>query len=375
MAILNISISDLTAIKLLNSGMEWMRKTKRKVQSNHPFWSFSYSWESSKKSFCDTVLRGQYFLSPIKLFSLSDKQERPAFQYDAPDTLLLKSLALLLKEHMCPHLSWRCTHLAGNGGIKGAVKQIHEAINSGKYRFVFRTDVKSYYDSINPDLLIAMLKEYISDAKIIDIISKYLHRCVHKDGEYKCIDYGIPLGCALSPIMGALYLDKLDRAMEELEKKGIFYVRYMDDWVILAPNRYTFREAIRTVNTILEQLKLIKHPDKTFIGKLSRGFEALGYQFQECIGITGPSKTSIKRFTERYLERQAQYESGESLQEYVKEWLSWAFGGLGDAANYMRCRIDTLIIKINKIVNKHKEYEYTIVNKKNIPDFSIAYNV
>ena len=192
-----------------------------------------------------------------------------------------------------------------------------------------------------------MLREHITDPKILDLLHQYIHRCVHKNGEYKRIDSGIPIGCSLSPIMAALYLNKLDCAMEKLESKGIFYVRFNDDLVILSPNRYKFRDAIRTVNEIFAELALEKHPDKTFIGKLSHGFTFLGYHFQEFIGITGPSETSINLFTERISERKARYDSRGSIQKYVKRWFSYVCGGLNGALNFFLHPVDELLTTIN----------------------------
>ncbi len=53
----------------------------------------------------------------------------------------------------------------------------------------------------------------------------------------------------------------------------------MDDWVILAPCRWKIGAAPRIVNQTLDELKLDKHPDKTFIGKIEKGFDFLGYTF------------------------------------------------------------------------------------------------
>ena len=53
----------------------------------------------------------------------------------------------------------------------------------------------------------------------------------------------------------------------------------MDDWVILAKTRWALRRVVQQVNTILDHLKLEKHPDKTFIGRIDRGFDFLGYRF------------------------------------------------------------------------------------------------
>jgi RNA-directed DNA polymerase len=57
----------------------------------------------------------------------------------------------------------------------------------------------------------------------------------------------------------------------------LFYVRYMDDVIVLAPTHRTLRQAVRVLNRVLGSLGLDKHPDKTFIGKIARGFDFLGY--------------------------------------------------------------------------------------------------
>jgi len=75
--------------------------------------------------------------------------------------------------------------------------------------------------------------------------------------------------------MGAVFLDVLDQRMEAT---GLTYVRFMDDWVILAPTRWKLRKAIRIVCETLAELQVEQHPDKTFIGRISRGFDFLGYQ-------------------------------------------------------------------------------------------------
>ena len=76
--------------------------------------------------------------------------------------------------------------------------------------------------------------------------------------------------------MGALYLKPLDDRMAEIE---LFYARFMDDWVILAPTRWKLRRAIKAVNEALTDLKVEQHPDKTFIGRITRGKDFLGYTF------------------------------------------------------------------------------------------------
>ena len=75
--------------------------------------------------------------------------------------------------------------------------------------FVFRTDVKRYYAIISHDILFSQLRDVIDDPRLLDLLRQYLRRTVYDDGLYEDIDQGISLGCPLSPLMGALFLDRL----------------------------------------------------------------------------------------------------------------------------------------------------------------------
>jgi len=123
--------------------------------------------------------------------------------------------------------------------------------------------------------------------------------------------------------MGAFYLKLLD---ERMETTGLPYARFMDDWVILAPSRWKLRAAIRLVNETLAELKVQQHPDKTFIGRVSRGFDFLGYL------LTPAGLEVAPRAVERCVERVSRlYERGADLVRigaYVRCWQRWARSGL-----------------------------------------------
>ena len=164
-----------------------------------------------------------------------------------------------------------CTHIKGHGGAKAAVRQVmaHLPTNS----FVLRTDVKSYYASIDHFLLLDQLAEIIRDKRVLNLLGQYLRRTAERGGEFRDYERGISLGCPLSPLMGAFFLKRLDAVMEA---SGLFYVRLMDDILVLAPTRWRFRRAVKAVNEVLGSLCLLKHPDKTFVGRTERGFDFLG---------------------------------------------------------------------------------------------------
>jgi RNA-directed DNA polymerase len=123
--------------------------------------------------------------------------------------------------------------------------------------------------------------------------------------------------------MGALFLEPLDEAMAA---SGHFYARFMDDWVILAPTRWKLRQAIRRVNEILALLRLQQHPDKTFIGRISHGFDFLGFAFSGQ-GLSW-ARPAIARLAERLTQLCEQDADSARIGDYVQRWLAWTSAGL-----------------------------------------------
>jgi hypothetical protein len=163
-----------------------------------------------------------------------------------------------------------------------------------------------------------LLFTFIRDRKVICYIWQFLNRCVEWGGLYWDVKQGISRGSSLSPLLGAFYLLDLD---QRLQKVNVKYFRYMDDVLILAPTRWKLREAIRVLNQTFNELKLGKHPDKTFIGRIEKGFDFLGYHFSP-EGLSMAEKT-IEKFLARavWLYEQEQGESFGSprLGLYVRQ--------------------------------------------------------
>ena len=162
-------------------------------------------------------------------------------------------------------------------------------------------------------------------------------RDVLRGGLFWEFDRGISLGCPLSPVLGAFFLKTVDDALTD---SGLFYVRFMDDIIVLAPTRWKLRRVVKTLNRELDALQLEKHPGKTFIGRIEKGFDFLGYRFTPR-SLTVARKT-IENFLERALRLYEQEplapptahdgprERGGSprLESYVTRWRRWATAGL-----------------------------------------------
>jgi hypothetical protein len=138
---------------------------------------------------------------------------------------------------------------------------------------------------------------------------------------------GISRGCALSPLIGAFYLETLDAA---LSRSGLYYVRYMDDILVLAPTRWRLRRAVRCLHEHFVRLKLHTHPDKTFIGRIERGFDFLGYHYSR--KPLQLAASTVRHFVARlhrlYEQQKTAPEGAAVLGEYVTRWLRWTRAGL-----------------------------------------------
>jgi hypothetical protein len=267
-----------------------------------------------------SILAGNYRFSPLReIRSATDVVE----VWTARDALVLKALSIVLTEHFSPLISGKCHHAKGNGGVKAAVRAARNALAPGSH--VMKSDVEGYYASIDHEALMELAGKYIPDPSVVLLIRQYLERTVCFGENYREITRGISLGCPLSPLMGALYLKPLDDAVAET---GLYYARFMDDWLIVAPSRWKLRKAVQIVNRVLGALKVKKHPHKTFIGRASKGFDFLGCHFASDGSVTVADAT-IRRHFERIDRLYEQGAAMDRIRQYVRRWCGWIGAVLG----------------------------------------------
>lgn len=316
-------MEDIASGAVLEEAYAWLCRRRENYSHNDEVWEVRFRWAEIKSRLQRELIAGQYRFSPLRrIHRTNDDLE----VWSALDSLVLKAMAIVLTRQLAPKLSSRCFHLAGNGGAKAAIREVVTSLPKNQY--VFRTDVKSYYASIQHDILYAQFAEHIDDPRLLDLVWQYMRRSVYDDGLYEDINKGISLGCPLSPLMGALFLDVLDKRMEGM---GLFYVRFMDDWVVLAPSRWKLRRAIALVNQTLTELQVEQHPDKTFIGQTAREFTFLGYRINAA-GLIGVALPTVERFVERVNRLYEQGASARCIGDYVRRWMVWVVSGLNDFA-------------------------------------------
>ncbi len=141
----------------LDAAYEWLCRRRRDYSANSDIWNFRRDWAAEKDRIKRDILSWRYRFSLLSRVTLADGEE--ADLWSARDALVLKSMALVLGEHL--PVSRACTHIKGHGGAKHAVREVRE--NLADNRFVFRTDVKSYYASIDHLLLLDQLAVHIKE--------------------------------------------------------------------------------------------------------------------------------------------------------------------------------------------------------------------
>ncbi len=164
-------------------------------------------------------------------------------------------------------------------GCKDALREVDRLVKEGN-TFVVDADLKSYFDTIPHDRLMALVAGSISDSRVLALIDGFPRQEIMSDMARWRPATGTPQGAVLSPLLANLYLHPLDVLME---RNGYRMVRYADDFVILRASEAEASAALRDVTAWVNANGLTLHPDKTRIGDCrqpGQGFEFLGYRFE-----------------------------------------------------------------------------------------------
>ena len=153
-----------------------------------------------------------------------------------------------------------------------AVRQALGYLNEG-YEWVIDLDIEKYFDTVNHDKLVSILRERINDATTLHLIRSFLKAGVMEDGLTSATTEGVPQGGPLSPVLSNVYLDKLDR---ELEARGLHFARYADDCNIYVRSEMAADRVMKSVTSWLERklrlkvsatkTKVVRPTKSTFLG-------------------------------------------------------------------------------------------------------------
>ncbi len=299
---------------------------KRREQDSHnsDIWWLRRHWGTEKQALRSRLLSGTYQLSPLAV--LGSRDEHRLTRWTALDAVVLKAITLVLTEELQPKMDARCHHLKGNGGLKRGVNRVHDAIAPGEFHYVVKSDIADFYASMDHEVLLAQCRQLIKDERIIKIIQQYMNRVEVHNGDHNLIKLGIAKACPLSPLMGALMLKSLDKMV----LPECAYARYMDDWIIFTKTRWQLRRVIKNMHELVLGLKLKLALDKTFIGRIQKGFDFLGYRFNAS-GLCGLAHKTIDNHCNKRLRLYEQNAPDQRVQAYIAAWMRWVRAGISTA--------------------------------------------
>jgi len=150
-----------------------------------------------------------------------------------------------------------------------------------------KCDIVKYFNNVNHEILLELLQEKIRDKDVLWLCREIIHSNPR----------GIPIGNLTSQLFANVYLNELDHFVKrELHEK--YYLRYMDDFLVLGVDKKRLRENKKRIETFLrDKLKLALHPKKAEVFPIDRGVDFLGYVIRDNRRLL--RKSTVKRFLKK----------------------------------------------------------------------------
>ena len=210
-----------------------------------------------------------------------------------------------------------------------AMKSVQEYAEKG-YQYVVEVDLSKYFDTLNHDLLLNILRRRIKDKKLIELIKKFLKSGVMDNGVIVKTEEGSPQGGPLSPLLANIYLNEFD---QEMSRRGVNIVRYADDIIVEAKSKRAAKRLLESSRKYLEsKLKLKLNMEKSkIVSVYSQKFKFLGFTLgKNKAGVMirvhkqslKKAKAKLKELTARNQGRNVRVVMNK-IKVYVSGWLNY----------------------------------------------------
>jgi RNA-directed DNA polymerase len=198
-----------------------------------------------------------------------------------------------------------------------AVRAIREAYRAG-YRHVVDVDLQSYFDTIDHQKLMHLVKRRVADTHVLRLIRAWLRAGIIEDGQVRHPVRGTPQGGVISPLLSNLFLHEIDR--QWCMHPRVLIVRFADDMLFLTQTAQEAEEVWERLQQQCHELELIVNTEKSQLTTVAEGFRFLGFEFRERQGrlYFWPCQKAIKHLGERVRQTVRSIPNTERLRTLIK---------------------------------------------------------
>ena len=224
-----------------------------------------------------------YKPKPLKTFILRDPKTRTISKADFRDRIVHHALCNVIEPIFDKTFIYDNCANRKNKGSLFAIQRFDNykrkvTNNLTSVAYCLKADIKHYFRGVDRDILLNMIKRKIRDGRVIWLIKRVIER--ERERERQDFDNrkGMPLGNLTSQFFANVYLNELDYFVKH-KLRAKYYIRYVDDFVILHKSKKQLQKWKQEMNLFLKQkLKLELHKDKSKIINLSRGIDFVGFR-------------------------------------------------------------------------------------------------